>query len=139
MIPESEQKFRSLADESPNMIFINRRGTIAYVNDRCSELMGYSKEEFYDDDFDFFSIIAPESMNLVKAAYAAHQGGQDVPPYEYALVKKDGGILHVILNSLAAIQKQSVDTMTAMSPVSAFTTWKQTRLTKQISSLTIII
>ena len=34
-LKESEEKFRNLAEWSPNMIFINRRGKIVYANHRC--------------------------------------------------------------------------------------------------------
>lgn len=96
---ESEQKFRLLADESPNMIFIQCAGKVVYVNHRCTELMGYSKEEFCADDFNFLSIIAPESVAVVKANDALHRQGRQCTPYEYSLVKKDGSFMHVILNS----------------------------------------
>lgn len=56
-LQESETKFRSLADHSPNMIFINSDGKIVYVNERCEEVMGYTREEFYDPAFDFTKLI----------------------------------------------------------------------------------
>ena len=55
---ESEGKFRSLAEQSPNMIFIKENGRVVYVNYRCEEVIGYSKEEFYSPDFDFTSLLA---------------------------------------------------------------------------------
>jgi PAS domain S-box-containing protein len=96
---ESEQKFRSLADKSPNMIFISKRGRVVYANDRCVEFLGYAKEEFYADGFDYLTLIAPESVNTVRAAYRAHSCGCDVPAYEYTLLRKDGTRVDAILNS----------------------------------------
>ena len=32
---ESEEKFRSLAEQSPNMIFINKKGKVVYANKNC--------------------------------------------------------------------------------------------------------
>jgi len=42
---ESEQTFRTLAENSPNMVFINQGGKIVYANKRCVEVMGYTLEE----------------------------------------------------------------------------------------------
>ncbi|MFH1716813.1 MAG: PAS domain S-box protein, partial [Planctomycetota bacterium] len=55
---ESEAKFKSLAEQSPNMIFINKGGKVVYANKRCEEVMGYTREQLYSPDFDFLSLIA---------------------------------------------------------------------------------
>ncbi|MFC1547244.1 PAS domain S-box protein [Candidatus Neomarinimicrobiota bacterium] len=89
-LQESEEKFRTLSEQSPNMIFINKGGRIIYANSKCEEIMGYTKEEFYAPDFDFLSLIAPESIPTVKQNYVKHERGEEVAPYEYALVAKDG-------------------------------------------------
>lgn len=49
----SEETFRTIAEQSPNMIFINCMGRVVYANERCRDIMGYSKAEFYSEDFDF--------------------------------------------------------------------------------------
>jgi two-component system cell cycle sensor histidine kinase/response regulator CckA len=87
---ESEEKFRTLSEQSPNMIYINKRGRIVYVNNKCVELLGYSKEEFYSPQFDFMKLIVPEYVELVRESFQSHLGGRELPPYEYALVTKDG-------------------------------------------------
>ncbi len=98
-LKESEEKFRTLTDQSPNMIFINRKGKVVYVNRRCEELMGYTREEFLSPDFDFFSMIAPQSLNIVKANFAKHMTGEDIEPYEYALITKDSKELQAIITT----------------------------------------
>jgi PAS domain S-box-containing protein len=96
---ESEEKFRNLAEQSPNMIFINRDGRIAYANSRCEEAMGYTREEFYSPDFDFMSLIAPESRDLIRESYRRHLNGEDVGPVEYVLITKKGNRIHGILTT----------------------------------------
>jgi PAS domain S-box-containing protein/putative nucleotidyltransferase with HDIG domain len=98
-VQESEEKFRMLADQSPNMIFIHSKGRIIYANKKCEEMMGYSKDEFYSPDFDFFSLIAAESREVVRSSYIKHIQGQDNQPYEYTLVTKDGQRVDAILSS----------------------------------------
>jgi PAS domain S-box-containing protein len=98
-LSESEEKFRTLAEQSPNMIFINQKGRVIYANAKCQEVMGYKKEEFYAPDFDFLVLIAPEYRKLVKARFARHIMGEDVEPYEYATITKEGKKIEAILNT----------------------------------------
>jgi two-component system cell cycle sensor histidine kinase/response regulator CckA len=88
---ESELKFRSLAEESPNMIFINKEGRVVYANRKCEELTGYSTEELCDPAFNFFSLIEPDSIALIKENLARHAKGEEIPPYEYTILTKQGG------------------------------------------------
>lgn len=87
---ESEEKFRMLAEESPNMIFINKKGRIVYANQKCEEVMGYQKAEFYSPDFNFLELISPESVDVIQSNLQDHLKGKDVPPYEYSLMTKTG-------------------------------------------------
>ena len=48
---KSDYDFKAFTEQSPNMIFINKGGRVVYVNKRCVETMGYSRDEFYAPDF----------------------------------------------------------------------------------------
>ena len=96
---ESEKMFRTLAEESPNMIFINVKGRVVYANKKCEEITGYSREEFYSPNFNFFSLNPPEYIETVKSTYFKHMRNEAVPPYEYVLITKDGKRLNAIINT----------------------------------------
>jgi PAS domain S-box-containing protein len=96
---ESEEKFRSVSEQSPNMIFINNRGRVVYANQKSVDLMGYTREEFYAPGFDFMQLIAPESVERIKSAYARHSHGEEVESYEYALITKDGRRIESIITT----------------------------------------
>jgi len=98
-LQESEEVFRNLAEQSPNMIFINVNGRVVYANRRCEELTGFTREEFLSPSFDFIRLTAPEYRPLVAEKFALHTKGQDVPPYEYAIVARDGRRLDTILST----------------------------------------
>jgi PAS domain S-box-containing protein len=93
---ESEAKFRTLAEKSPNMIFINQKGRVIYANEACTEVMGYSRAEFYDPDFDYVSLIGSESREQVLINFREHMAGREVPPSEYTLLTKEGEVLEAI-------------------------------------------
>jgi PAS domain S-box-containing protein len=96
---QAEEKFRDLAEQSPNMIFINSAGRVVYANARCEELMGYTREELYAPGFEFLSLIAPDSVGMLQRSYALHLRGEEVPSYEYSLITKDGRRLEAILHT----------------------------------------
>ncbi len=89
-LKESEEKFRTLAEKSPNMIFINQGGRIVYANEACSEMMGYSREEYYNPDFNFMELIAPENRDEISKYFKEHNTGKEIAPYTSTLITKDG-------------------------------------------------
>ncbi len=99
ILRESEEQFRILAEQSPNMIFINNKRKVIYANPKCEEMMGYSKEEFYDDKFNFFDLIDPQFVSLIQENFKKHLNGEELNPYEYALRRKDGKRIDVIIAS----------------------------------------
>ena len=96
---ESEEKFRNLAEQSPNMIFINAGGRVVYANRKCEEMTGYSRDDFYAPGFDFMTIIAPDHVESVRRYYKRHITGHDIPPYEYALITRAGARIEAINTS----------------------------------------
>ena len=85
---ESEEKFRTLTEELPNMVFIYKDGKIVYINERCDELIGYKREEIYAAEFDYLSIIAPEHRDVVMQKFLQQKIGAEVEPYECTLIDK---------------------------------------------------
>ena len=81
------------------MIFINRKGRVVYANKQAEEATGYKKEEFYSPDFNFLSLIAPESIELVKSNFIKHMKNEDLGQCEYKLVRKDGATIDTIHNT----------------------------------------
>lgn len=96
---ESEEKFRSLAEQSPNMIFINKKGRVIYANAKCEEVTGYKREEFYSPDFDFLTLIASECVEIVSSNFTRHMNGENFAPYEYTIITKEGKRIEAIINT----------------------------------------
>ncbi|UCF64175.1 MAG: PAS domain S-box protein [bacterium] len=87
---DSEEKFRNLAEQSPNMIFINQNGKVVYANQKCEEIMGFKREEIYAPDFNFLILVAPEHHAWIKDRLQKHQKDEDLSSHEYTLITKDG-------------------------------------------------
>jgi PAS domain S-box-containing protein len=97
VLRESEEKFGNLADYSPNMIVINKKGRVVYANKRCEEVMGYTREEFYSPSFNFLSLISPEYLDSVKENFNNHLKNRDVEPLYYKLLTKEGEKIDALL------------------------------------------
>lgn len=98
-LSEYEELTKSLFERSPNMIFINTKGRVVYANEMCVRLMGCNRDEFYSPDFNFLSLIAPESRDIVEAGFGRHMRGEDVEPYDYTLLTRDGRRIECIMAS----------------------------------------
>ncbi len=97
---ELEETFRSLAEHSPNMIFINQKGRVVYANQKCEEIMGYRRNEFYSPEFNFLVLIVPEQIEAIKANYARHMKGEEFETYEeYTLLTKNGQRIESMINT----------------------------------------
>ncbi len=83
-LKESEHRFKILANASQEAVFISDKGIFIEINDRASEMFGYS----YDELIGIFGtdIIAPESRELVKNNMLSGYN----KPYEAIAMRKDG-------------------------------------------------
>jgi PAS domain S-box-containing protein len=99
VLRESEEKSRSVSEQSPNMIFINSGGRVVYANQKSTAVMGYTREEFYSPGFDFMRLIAAESAEKIKTVYARHARGEEVESFEYTLVTKAGRRIESIITT----------------------------------------
>ncbi|MFW9996111.1 MAG: PAS domain S-box protein [Candidatus Odinarchaeota archaeon] len=98
-IAESDKMFRNLAEQSPNMIFINKKGRIVYFNKKCEEIMGYTKDDFFSSEFDFLDLIAPDSVEEVRSHFSKHIKGEEIAPYESVLITKGSNRIPVIITT----------------------------------------
>jgi PAS domain S-box-containing protein len=96
---ESEEKFRNLAEQSPNMIFINKSGKVVYANRKCEEITEYKRDELHSADFDFLKLIAPGCIKIIKKNFKKHMRGEEVEPYEYTIISKSGKRIEAIITT----------------------------------------
>lgn len=104
---QSEEIFRSLAEYSPNMIFIVVKSKIYYVNQLCEKKLGYSKQELYAHDFDFLKLISPEHQEWVKNNILLKSSLKEPEPFELLMTSKNGRQLYTMVDTkLIQINKE---------------------------------
>lgn len=94
---ESEEKFRKLVQKTPlPLAFVNRRGDVGYINDRFTEVFGYTREELPNIE-QWWLLAYPEESyrqwvreKWEGAVGRSIQSGKDIEAGEYKITCKNG-------------------------------------------------
>lgn len=88
-LSESEERFRTLAENTSAAIFIYQDTGFRYVNPATERISGYSRGELLQ--MAFWDLVHPDHRELVKERGMARQRGEAVPSrYEFKVVTKGG-------------------------------------------------
>ncbi|MFX1569127.1 MAG: PAS domain S-box protein [Promethearchaeota archaeon] len=94
-LKESEEKFRSITEQSIMSILVIQDGLIKYINERVSQINGYSEEEILNwGPYEFMKVVHPEDKDFIlEQAKKKQSGDPDVTPqHQYRLIRKDNEI-----------------------------------------------
>ena len=105
---ESEEKFRSLAENTSDVIAImDLQGKITYISRSIEAKMGFTKEEI--EGTNIRKLLTPESselsMNLLQKRL---QGEKSQAPFEVGFIDKNGKIVPFELNSSTISEKGEI-------------------------------
>jgi len=94
---ESEEKYRVIVENSPNLVAINQ-GIWKYVNKAMCERLGWTYEELTSPSFNHFEETVPQRFKAqVKENMTRRLRGEYVPPFERTLKRRDGSEIPVIV------------------------------------------
>lgn len=98
IIRESEEKFRTIAEQTMVGIVIVQENKLKYVNDGLAKLYGYSIEEMLKwNPGDFLKTVAPDSVEMVMEQAEKKQKGDptQINHYQIHVIKKSGEMFWV--------------------------------------------
>ena len=91
VLSESEEKFRSLVENANDAIYIITHEGFQYVNPAFEKLTGYTSKEVCKKTFNFWSIIHPDDIKMIKEREAARRESKELPSrYEFRIMAKEG-------------------------------------------------
>jgi PAS domain S-box-containing protein len=100
---ETEEKYRAMVEDSPNLIGIFQDGALRYVNNAATKL-GWTFEELVSPSFDpIENVVSQKSRSLLKENVGKNLRGEDVAPYEINLTRKDGSEVQVLATGAKVI------------------------------------
>ena len=94
-LKESEERYRSVAENSLVGVNIIQDDTLIYVNPKFAEIFGYSIEECLDN-MPFHRLVHPEDLDLVQKQIIRRLSGEaESVHFIFRGIKKNGQIIHV--------------------------------------------
>ncbi len=97
---ESEEKYRTLVEKDPNMIYLIKDGELTFANQALLNTLGYSLKEILDISLDDLSPIVPEQRLMIKERLKKRIAGKNVlESYEFSVMTKNGEIIPCLLNT----------------------------------------
>jgi PAS domain S-box-containing protein len=100
-LKESEEKFRTITEQSLMGVIIIQDGRVIYVNEAESSIMEYTIQELMEwSQEDLFKHIHPDDIAKAINRSREKQQGQEVPPFfSYRIVTKSGKAKNVEINT----------------------------------------
>lgn len=88
-LSESESKFRALAENSLNAIFVIQGEKYAYINPAFTDMTGYTWDDL--SSMNFWDFISPDMREVIRARGIARQRGEQVASrYDLKIITKSG-------------------------------------------------
>jgi len=114
-LKESEDKFRSFAEQSLVGIYLISGDVFKYVNPKFAEIFGYSVDECLDN-MHFPQLVHPEDLATVEKQVGRRLSGETkAVRYSFRGIKKGGETIHVeIFGSSMVLKGKSVATGTML-------------------------
>ncbi len=94
---ESEERYSTIVNNSPDIILIHVNGIIKYVNNIGEILLEYSIEEVIGKSV--LDFVSEESKPKVIANMQRRADGEDTPSYEAKIITKSGAAISVLIQA----------------------------------------
>jgi len=97
---DSEEQFRDSLENAPDGVYMNDlEGNFLYGNRKCEEMIGYRREELIGKNFLQLNILPESSLARAAEILQENINGKSTGPDEIELIRKDGRIVPVEINS----------------------------------------
>lgn len=91
MLRESEEKYRAIVENSPNLVAIYQDGVLKYVNKAMCERLGWTAEEMTAPSFNPIEKLVPQRFQtLAKETADRRLRGERIPPSEFNVITRNG-------------------------------------------------
>ena len=93
---QSEAKYRSLIENSNDMIFVIHKRKFLLLNKKFTEVFGYTENDVENDYFDFTDIVDDNDKLRIEKYHTQLQQGKKLPSkYEFLGITKHGGKIQI--------------------------------------------
>lgn len=93
VLKESEERYRELVSNLPDLVVVHQYGKILFINDAVKEVLGYDKERVIGSSF--LKLVAEDYRDKVHETITKREQGEDVESYEIEMISIDGEKLYM--------------------------------------------
>ncbi|MDX9697754.1 MAG: PAS domain-containing sensor histidine kinase [Bacteroidales bacterium] len=99
-LAESEKKLNDFVNLLPEIVFeVNANMQIIFINQRCIDFVGYSKEDFLQNKVHLQDIIIPEDFIRMNKIFVENFNGIRNTGNTFGVIHKNGSLLNVQIHS----------------------------------------
>ena len=100
-LKESQERYRTLAENAMDGIYIIGADGFEYVNPAFEKIFGYNSKEVCHEEFNFLDLIHPDDRELVLKREKARRKGEELPPeYSFRILTKNKKTKHVEVSTV---------------------------------------
>ncbi len=98
---ESQERYRTLAENAMDGIYIISPEGFEYVNQAFEKIFSYKSKEVCNKNFNFLELVHPDDRNLVLKRENGRKKGEKLPSeYSFRIMTKDGKTKYVEVNTV---------------------------------------
>ena len=100
-LKESQERYRTLAENAMDGIYIIGSDGFEYVNPAFEKIFGYNSKKVCQEEFNFLDLIHPDDRELVLKREKARRKGEELPPeYSFRILTKNKKTKHVEVSTV---------------------------------------
>lgn len=100
-LKESQERYRTLAENAMDGIYIIGADGFEYVNPAFEKIFGYNSKKVCQEEFNFLDLIHPDDRELVLKREKARRKGEELPPeYSFRILTKNKKTKHVEVSTV---------------------------------------
>ncbi|TEU03453.1 MAG: PAS domain S-box protein, partial [Candidatus Aminicenantes bacterium] len=100
-LKESQERYRTLAENATDGIYIIGADGFEYVNPAFEKIFGYNSKKVCHEEFNFLDLIHPDDRELVLKREKARRKGEELPPeYSFRILTKNKKTKHVEVSTV---------------------------------------
>ncbi len=119
-LSESEERYRNVAELSPNAIILHKENIIIYANQKTAELAGFDNPEDLLGA-NIYNFVHPDyKAKVLKRLTELEQFGGKLPVIEEKYIRRDGEVLETIVSAVMFGGKKNKTVLTVLQDITEF-------------------
>jgi PAS domain S-box-containing protein len=126
-LKESEEKFRQLAENIEQVLWLRTYDKMLYVNPAYETVFGFKCEELYQNPNQFIEVIVPEDREMVIQSFKAFSQKKTIN-IEYRIKRPDGDVRWILARAFMFMHGENLEEVRSVGLAQDITPLKRTEI-----------